>query len=228
MRKARLVPTPWECRKTMISRTTFWSFHAETIFFCRPLPIPSTSSSWSGVCSMTSKTARREGLPTSRSASLGPMPLTMPLAEVLLHPLGGLGLGGLEHLGPELLAVGGVDGPAALGVDPLARPHFRQRAEDGHQITLALDLHPEDGEAAVGVVEGDPLDQPGKGFEGRSLGGLRHGRRFCAFSGHSGTRPSVADSARRGRAVTDWPLLACREKEAPFGVRPPIPRPHFY
>jgi hypothetical protein len=32
IRKARAVPTPCECRKTMISRTARWSFHAAVIF----------------------------------------------------------------------------------------------------------------------------------------------------------------------------------------------------
>ena len=56
MRTARAVPTPWECRNTMISRTTFCSAQAPVIRSCRTGPMPSTSRRRPGSSSITSKT----------------------------------------------------------------------------------------------------------------------------------------------------------------------------
>ena len=40
MRTARAVPTPWLCRKTMISRTTFCSAQASVMRLARTGPMP--------------------------------------------------------------------------------------------------------------------------------------------------------------------------------------------
>ena len=40
-------------------------------------------------------------------------------------------------------------------------------ADDGHQIAVAARFRPEDAEAVLGVVEGDPLDEAGEHFLGR-------------------------------------------------------------
>ena len=42
-------------------------------------------------------------------------------------------------------------------------------ADDGHQIAVAARLRPENAEAVLGVVEGDPLDEAGEHFLGRWL-----------------------------------------------------------
>ena len=56
MRTARAVPTPWLCRKTMISRTTFCSAQASMMRPARTRPMPLTSRSRSGAASMMSNT----------------------------------------------------------------------------------------------------------------------------------------------------------------------------
>ena len=40
-------------------------------------------------------------------------------------------------------------------------------ADDGHQIAMAARLRPENAEAVLGVVEGDPLDEACEHFLGR-------------------------------------------------------------
>jgi hypothetical protein len=46
--------------------------------------------------------------------------------------------------------------------------HDRRRvANDGHQIAVSACLRPENAEAILGVVEGDPLDEAGEDFLGR-------------------------------------------------------------
>ena len=54
-----------------------------------------------------------------------------------------------------------VDPPAAR-LDELAGADRCRMADDGDQIALAARLHPQDAEAAVLVVEGDPLDEAGE------------------------------------------------------------------
>ena len=57
MRTAREVPTPWACRNSMISRITFCSAQPATMRAARLGPIPATSRSRSGCCSISSNTA---------------------------------------------------------------------------------------------------------------------------------------------------------------------------
>ena len=61
----------------MISRMTFCSAHAEVTKARRFGPMPSSSVSRCGACSMTSNTSTPKAL-TSFLAKCGPMPLTMP------------------------------------------------------------------------------------------------------------------------------------------------------
>ena len=56
MRTARAVPTPWLCRKTMISRTIFCSAQAPVMRLARTGPMPVTSRRRSGSASMMSNT----------------------------------------------------------------------------------------------------------------------------------------------------------------------------
>src|SRR6266699_5741829 len=62
MRTARAVPTPWLCRKTMISRTTFCSAQAAVMRPARTGPMPSTSRRRSGSASMTSNTLSKAAI----------------------------------------------------------------------------------------------------------------------------------------------------------------------
>ena len=40
-------------------------------------------------------------------------------------------------------------------------------ADDGHQVAMSARLRPENAEAVLGVLEGDPLDEAGENFLGR-------------------------------------------------------------
>jgi hypothetical protein len=51
--------------------------------------------------------------------------------------------------------------------DPFAGGDPRRVANDGHQIAVAACLRPQNAEAILGVVEGDPLDDAGEEFLGR-------------------------------------------------------------
>ena len=56
-------------------------------------------------------------------------------------------------------------------------------ADDGDQVATAASLHPRHAEAAVDVVKGDPLDEPGERFAagmGRAAGDDRYLPRFPA------------------------------------------------
>ena len=71
IRTARAVPTPWLCRKTVISRTTFCSAQPATIRPAHTGPMPSTSRRRAGCVSMTSNTLS----PKDQS---NPLPLLRP------------------------------------------------------------------------------------------------------------------------------------------------------
>jgi hypothetical protein len=51
--------------------------------------------------------------------------------------------------------------------DPLAGGDRRGMSNDGHQIAVAARLRPENTEAVLVVVEGDPLDKARENFLGR-------------------------------------------------------------
>ena len=94
MRTARADPTPWDCRKTMISRTAFCSSHPATTWPWRFGPIPGSSRSRSGSFSMISKTSAPNAR-TSRAAKWGPMPRIIPEPRYFSMPsrvLGGITL----------------------------------------------------------------------------------------------------------------------------------------
>jgi hypothetical protein len=58
-------------------------------------------------------------------------------------------------------------GPVARGGDPLAGGDEGDVPDHGHQIAMASRLRPENAEAVLGVVEGDPLDEAGEHLPGR-------------------------------------------------------------
>ena len=85
MRTARAVPKPWDCRKTMISRTAFCSTQARATFSIRLGPIPGSSRSLCGVSSMMPKTSTPKAC-TRALAKWGPIPCTMPLPRYFTIP----------------------------------------------------------------------------------------------------------------------------------------------
>jgi hypothetical protein len=48
--------------------------------------------------------------------------------------------------------------------EPLTGAHRWHRSEDHHQVTLPANLHAQDGEPAIRVEEGNPLDKTGNLF----------------------------------------------------------------
>ena len=85
MGTARAVPTPWLCRKTMISRIIFWSAHASVMRFARTGPMPVTSRKRWGAASITSNTCAPNA-DTSFFAYTGPMPRTIPEPKYFSMP----------------------------------------------------------------------------------------------------------------------------------------------
>jgi hypothetical protein len=63
--------------------------------------------------------------------------------------------------------VGAIIDPFTRCGDPLAGGDGRGVTDDGHQITVAARLRPENAEAVLGVVEGDPLDEACENFLSR-------------------------------------------------------------
>ena len=87
-----------------------------------------------------------------------------PGAKVLLDALDRRGGRGLQEPRPELLAMGAVVGPFARGRHPLAGRDHRRMAHRRDQIAMASGLQPQDAEAVLRVVEGDPLDETRENF----------------------------------------------------------------
>ena len=85
-------------------------------------------------------------------------------AEVLLDALQRGRRGRLQEGGLELQAMGAVVDPGPRCADELAGRDQRRVADHGDGVALAARLDPQDAEAGLGAVEGDPLDQPGQGL----------------------------------------------------------------
>ena len=87
-------------------------------------------------------------------------------AEIPLDALDRCRRRGPEKARLELLAVGAVVDPLARGGDPLARRNGRGVTDDRYQVAMSARLGPQNAEAVVGVLEGDPLDEAGKNLLG--------------------------------------------------------------
>ena len=95
------------------------------------------------------------------------MPRIMPEPRYFSMPSIDVGAEVLQKPRLELLAMGAVVDPFARRRDPLAGGDRRGVADDGHQIAMSACLRPQNAEAVLGVVEGDPLDEAGEHFLGR-------------------------------------------------------------
>ena len=62
--------------------------------------------------------------------------------------------------------MGAVVDPFARGGNPLAGRNGRGMTDDGHDITMAARLGPQNAEAVLGIVISDALDQAGQHFLG--------------------------------------------------------------
>ena len=115
--------------------------------------------------------------------------------EIALDPLGRGRRRGLQEPRLELLAVGAVVDPLAGGGDPLAGGDGGGMADDGDEVAVPTRLHPQDGEAALGIVERNPLDDAGEHFA-IGPGGL--------LLGHRPVSVRRAEAGRAGRHRC-WP-----------------------
>jgi hypothetical protein len=89
-------------------------------------------------------------------------PFDHAAGKILFHPLGGVRRNRMELDRSELAAVFLVNDLAALGIQSLPCGYFRQRPQDGHQISLAADLDLQNRKAGFRVVEDNPLDETGR------------------------------------------------------------------
>ena len=205
------VPTPCECRKTIISRTLFCSRHASAIRAARVGPIPSTSRSRFGSRSITSKTFVPKAS-TRRLAKWPPIPLMRPDPRYFSIPAMVVGATDLQRAGAELQAVRAVVRPAALGLDELALGHGRGVTDDGGKVAAAANLDAEHAEPVLLVVEGDPFHGAGEMLHGRGRrvqelrlahGRTLHRRRAGGAGGATGADGAGAGGA--GGAVPKGP-----------------------
>ena len=125
-----------------------------------------TSRSRSGSASMTSKTFSPKDM-TIFLAQTGPMPRIIPEPRYFSIPSIELGAEVLRKRARNLLTVGAIVDPLARCSDPFAGGDDGGMAHDGHQIAVAARLRPENTEAVLRVMEGDPLDEPCENFLGR-------------------------------------------------------------
>lgn len=70
------------------------------------------------------------------------------------------GLRGPEEPSLELLAMGSVIHPVAGSGDPLAGRYCGGMPDDRDQVAVAPRLYPDDTKPVLGVLIGDPLNQP--------------------------------------------------------------------
>ena len=124
-----------------------------------------------------------------------------PGAEIFLDPVDRTRCRGLEKPRPELLTVGAIVDPFAGCGDPLAGGDDGGVADHGHQITVSARLCPEHAEAALGVVERDPLNHAGENFLSRGFWRWLH---EAPGSPGLSSRATPRMPRGRSRASTDW------------------------
>ena len=150
----------------MISRTIFCSAQASVMRLARtgPMPVTSRSRSRFGLDDVEDLLAK--GLDHLLGVDR-PDAADHAGAEIFLDAVDGRRRGGADEARLELLAMGAIVDPFARCGDPLAGGDDGGVADDGHQIAMAARLRPQNAEAVLAVVEGDPLDEASQNFLGR-------------------------------------------------------------
>src|SRR5262249_12086172 len=163
MRTARAVPTPWLCRKTMISRTAFCSAQAARMLAARTGPMPPTSPQSIRCCFDNVEDLFAEGAHqffgidrTNAADHAG--------GEVFRDAVGRSRGGGAQEPRFELLAVGPVVDPSAGGRDPLASRNGRGMANNGYDVTMSAHPSAKNAKTILGVVVGYSLDEARQHF----------------------------------------------------------------
>ena len=163
MRTARAVPTPWLCRKTMISRTIFCSAQAlcDALGAHRPDAGHLAQAIGFGLDDVEHLLAEcLDQLPGVDRADAA----DHAGGEILLDAVGRGGGRAAQKAGLELLAMGAVVDPFARGGDPLAGGDRGGVPDGGHQVTVPARLDAQNAEAVLGIVVGDPLDETRQHF----------------------------------------------------------------
>jgi hypothetical protein len=97
-----------------------------------------------------------------------PDPFDHARAQVLFNAFERTRRDDAEVLRLELAAVGAVLDPPTFTFDVLTGRHLGDRAYYGDEVALAPGFDAQHAEAALGTMEGDPLDRPGEAI-GRGL-----------------------------------------------------------
>src|SRR6266478_2717067 len=165
MRTALAVPTPWLCRKSMISRTIFCSAQASVMRLARTGPIPVTSRRRSGSASIVSNTFSPKARTSFFCVDRADAP-DHAGAQVFLDTVDRRWRRGAHESRLELLAMGIVVDPFAGCGDPLTRGNGRGMSHDRYQVAVTPRLDPENAETVVVIMEGNSLDETGENFLG--------------------------------------------------------------
>ena len=161
MRTARADPTPWLCRNTMISRTTFCSAQAVAMRFARtrsdavhfPQAVRLRLDDVEYLVAESSQQFLGVDRPDAPDHARG---------KILLDAFEGCRGRGLEEPGLELLTMSAVIRPVTRGRDPLTGGNDGGMANDRDEIAVTTRLHPDNAKAVLGVLVGDALNQPSK------------------------------------------------------------------
>ena len=144
----------------MISRTAFWSDHAETIRRCpHGADARKPPSSSSGDASMMSKVPSPKALRPFASPSLDRCRASDRRRDSAQSLRTWSGRSRLQDLGFELKAMGAVIDPNAARVNELPSRNRRRMSNYRDEVAFASGFHLEDGEPGLGVVECDALDR---------------------------------------------------------------------
>ncbi len=166
MRVARAVPTPWDCRNTMMPRDDFLLAPAVAdagdTLGADALDFPEKRGAFvdHGQCALAKSLDDLAGVMLADA-------LDQAGRQVFLDSFGGLWRSGANLIGLELQAVVAVLHPDAVCLDVFAGDGGGEAGDDGDQIATAVGLDAQHREAGVGVVKNDTLDQTAEGVHGR-------------------------------------------------------------
>src|SRR5271168_3137171 len=166
MRTARAVPTPWLCRKTMISRTIFCSAQAAVMRPARTGPIPSTSRRRSGFrldhveYLVAEGPQQLLGIDRANAADHAGR-------QILLDTVDRGRCRCAQKPGLELLAMGAVVYPFTRCRDPFAGGDSCRVADHCHEVPMPPSLRPQNAKAIFCIMKGDALDESRQHLLGR-------------------------------------------------------------
>src|SRR5574341_633513 len=165
MRTARAVPTPWLCRKTIISRITCCSAQAATTR-CALGANAIQLLQAIGRLLDDLEDGGAEGL-HEFAGEVGPNAFHHPGAEIAFDALERGGRHDAQLRGLELEAMRPIRHPPALPFDVCTWCNRGRRADHGDEVAVTTHLDTEDAKARLLTVKGDALHTAGEVFHGR-------------------------------------------------------------